>query len=193
MISRFEEYTEKLSEQELELVPRFLTGLSVHKGAANVINNKSIRQQLQNIGVIVPDTRVRKLINHIRNNQLIKGLVASSKGYYVSNDLNDVISFRNSLLQRALYNIVVAHSFDDFIEELRESGQISDKIPLDDELMELVKSFHKVKYCDGNDINELRSYRDKMTEQARTLMQYATAANNRMKQLEQSQQLAKTG
>jgi hypothetical protein len=102
MINGFEEQTEELSEYELkELLPILLKYLPRKLGKANAITGAAIRKGIEvNRGHVISGARLRKLINHIRKNDLIPCLIASSKGYYVATDNTDVSRFIESLNQR---------------------------------------------------------------------------------------------
>jgi len=102
MINGFEEQTEDLSEYEREeLLPILLKHLPRKIGIENAITGGAINHGLKNnLGIKVSGARLRKLINHIRKNDLIPCLVASSKGYYVATDNADVQRFIESLEQR---------------------------------------------------------------------------------------------
>ena len=102
MINGFETYTANLNEYEKNtLLPIFIKGLSKKVGHKNAVTNKQMVQGLKNLGHNVNDARVRKLINHIRNHNLIPGLIASSKGYFISHNPEEVESYVQSLAQRA--------------------------------------------------------------------------------------------
>ena len=87
-----------LSEYELiTLVPAFLVSFRGKIGPEMAVTNKVIVERLRKKGYKINDVRVRKLINYIRRESLIPGLVASSKGYYVSNDTEELQRYIDSL------------------------------------------------------------------------------------------------
>lgn len=102
-LAGFEEVTEDLNEYELSLVPVFVRGFATKTGKARAITNSSIvtimngkyhgKQKLSG-------PRVRKIINHIRNHNLVQGLIATSNGYYVSMDAEEVRKYISSLAGR---------------------------------------------------------------------------------------------
>lgn len=102
MINGFTKETEPLTDLERRLVQPFCNGLKKHVGANNAVTSKQmivgIRKTMK---VKVNDARVRKIINHIRMNGLVKNLVASSKGYYVENNIHNLKQYIISLEQRA--------------------------------------------------------------------------------------------
>ena len=87
MIKGFENETAPLSDYEQSLLPLFIQGFTTKLGKKNAITNKQICSRMKAIGHDVNDTRIRKIINHIRNNNLVSVLLASSKGYWVSKDI----------------------------------------------------------------------------------------------------------
>lgn len=102
MINGFEEETKPLSEDEMNLVPIFVKGLSGKIGKANAITNSEIKRNLEAKGVKVGDpARIRKIINYIRIHGLVKNIIASSNGYWVETDPEEIAKYKASLLQRA--------------------------------------------------------------------------------------------
>jgi len=103
MIKDFEGYTEELSDDELKLVPAFCAGLKSKIGKENAITNKAIQkafQENEKWNLKIPDARVRKIINYIRVNGLGKGLCASSNGYYVAKNQEELEGYLEGLKQR---------------------------------------------------------------------------------------------
>ncbi len=102
MINGFEEETKPLTEEEEKLVPLFVDGLKTKIGKENAITNAEIKRRLGDKGIEVGDpARIRKIINHIRLNKLVKNVIASSVGYWVENDPEKIEAYKTSLLQRA--------------------------------------------------------------------------------------------
>lgn len=100
MIEGFEKYTYELTDQEKEILPGMVEGLKRKIGSNNAITNKSICDAYKKIGKKIDPPRVRKLIHYIRINGLVPRLVASSKGYYVANNKEDLNRYITSLEQR---------------------------------------------------------------------------------------------
>ncbi len=98
---RFEPETTKLTEYELKLVPIVVNILKSRLGRENAITNKNLVNRMSKLGFssITPE-RMRKLINHIRIYDLLDCLVASSKGYYISNDEKEISDYIDSLRGR---------------------------------------------------------------------------------------------
>lgn len=101
MINGFEEYTAPLSEYEKDtLLPVLVEILSHRVGADRAITNKTLVKHFRANGLKLSDARTRKLINHIRINNLVPRLVASRKGYYVTKSQDELEAFIMSLRGR---------------------------------------------------------------------------------------------
>lgn len=99
MITGFEELTEPLSDQEREVfLPPIIRGLRVKVGKAMAVTNKDIVRGLAiNLDIKISEARVRKMINHIRNNDIIPCLIATSKGYYIAESPEEMDEYIQSL------------------------------------------------------------------------------------------------
>lgn len=102
MLSGFEDYTEPLTDYERDaLLPRLVHYLSLCNGRRNAVKNGQIVKHLGYYGCQkVSEARVRKLINYIRIHALVPCLVASSCGYYVTDDPAELDKFISSLSGR---------------------------------------------------------------------------------------------
>ncbi len=98
---QFEPETTKLTEYELKLVPIVVNILKSRLGRENAITNNNLVNRMSKLGFssMTPE-RMRKLINHIRLYDLLDCLVASSKGYYISNDEKEISDYIGSLRGR---------------------------------------------------------------------------------------------
>ena len=97
----FEPETTKLTEYELKVVPIVVNILKSRLGRENAITNNNLVNRMSKLGFssMTPE-RMRKLINHIRLYDLLDCLVASSKGYYISNDEKEISDYIGSLRGR---------------------------------------------------------------------------------------------
>ena len=87
--------------EESTVLPKVVRILQRAKGKRNAISNTAIRNILREYHKIsIVDTRVRKIINFIRLNHYLNYLLATSTGYYISNDYNEIESYILSLKQR---------------------------------------------------------------------------------------------
>lgn len=101
MLNGFEKQTEPLTDYEREvLLPIVIQGLKIRVGESRAITNRKMTTNLTNKGYKVSDGRVRKLINHIRNNALVERLVATSKGYFVATDAKTLHDYIGTLKGR---------------------------------------------------------------------------------------------
>lgn len=102
MIQGFTEQTEPLTEYEVQtLLPQLVRGLRTKIGKSMSVTNKAIIDGMKrNLGLSISDARVRKLINHIRNNDLVPCLIATSQGYYIAESEQELKDYEDSLLGR---------------------------------------------------------------------------------------------
>ena len=103
MIKGFEEYTEPLNDYEqTTLLPVIVKGLSTKTNKDKAITNGKMVKALRDAGYTgLSEPRIRKIINHIRVNGLIKNLVASNKGYWIEENINARKEYVLSIKQRA--------------------------------------------------------------------------------------------
>lgn len=114
MISGFEDETRPLDDFEKKLLPSFIKGLEKHIGRSNPVTSKQmISGILATKKVEIGGARVRKIINHIRINGLVPRLMATSIGYYIEYDDNELIKYIRSLNQRAKAIQAVADALRD--------------------------------------------------------------------------------
>ena len=84
MIKGFDQETQPLNDYEMGvLLPLLVRGLRTKIGRENAVTNKHIVNTLKG-SYKLNDARVRKIINHIRTNDLIPGLIATSEGYFIA-------------------------------------------------------------------------------------------------------------
>lgn len=91
MIKGFEKQTAPLNDYERDtLLPVIRSGLSTKIGAAKVISSTTIIRKMRDAGYKLTDARLRKIISHIRTNNLIYGLVSTGKGYFVATKASEI-------------------------------------------------------------------------------------------------------
>ena len=101
MITNFEDRTKELNEYELDtLLPIVVKGLNTKQGKDKAITNSAICKALKAMGYKISDVRLRKIIHYIRANNIIPLLLATSRGYYVSNDSIEISDYIKSLDER---------------------------------------------------------------------------------------------
>lgn len=96
----FEEETHELTPGELLMIPAMMRGLKTKIGKKNSVKSHEMIKGMKEFGYILTGARVRKLVHHIRVNELIKNLVATSKGYYIENNPELLADYVESLDQR---------------------------------------------------------------------------------------------
>jgi hypothetical protein len=123
MINNFEDYTHELSDYELKtLVPIIVKGLLTKVGKENAITNNQIVPKLKGKGYKVSSSRIRKIVHYIRVAGLIPCLIATSKGYYISNDKEEIKEYIDSLHQRADSITFVAYALQGNLDNLNRLG-----------------------------------------------------------------------
>jgi len=91
MLKGFEEQTHALNEYETNtLLPLMVEGFKNKVGKENAVTNKHICTSLKQMGYKVDAPRVRKIVSYIRINHLVPLLIATSKGYWISNDKQEI-------------------------------------------------------------------------------------------------------
>jgi len=119
MIEGFENETSDLTEHELSLLPTFVAGFANKKGKQNAVTNKEIVERLANRSIKIGEVRVRKIINHIRNRGIIDGLVATSSGYYISEDPEEIQKYILSLESREHAIRIIKEGFEAYLRRLK--------------------------------------------------------------------------
>ena len=101
MITTFATQTKPLTEYEKDtLLPIMVKCLSKHIGKDKVITNAEMCAKMAIYGYKIGETRVRKIINHIRNNGLVECLIATGKGYYVTESIQEMETYIESVKNR---------------------------------------------------------------------------------------------
>ena len=101
MIKGFSNETSPLNDYELRvLLPVILAGMKDKQGKRNAVTNGYIIGRLKQQGYRIDAPRLRKVINHIRTNDLIPGLIATSEGYFLAEDEQELMDYEDSLRGR---------------------------------------------------------------------------------------------
>lgn len=105
MIKNFEEYTQDLSAEEMELVPFFIRAFSNYDKSKpiksdDIINRFNANPAKWGATFKLTGPRLRKICNYIRTTGQLP-LIATSSGYYVSYDPTEIQQQIKSLEQRA--------------------------------------------------------------------------------------------
>lgn len=118
-ILNFEEYTHDLSDYELSLVPKFVNSFKSKVGKENACTSKTIEEKMTAAGHKVSGPRIRKIVNYIRNMGLVDGLVATSSGYYITTDHQDIKDYIESLEGREGAIRVVREGMEAYLRRLK--------------------------------------------------------------------------
>jgi hypothetical protein len=111
MINGFTNETKPLSEYERDtLTPIIVRGLSMKIGKERAIKNSEICAKMRLQGYRIDNARLRKVINHIRVNALLPGVIATSEGYYIATTKEEMADYIASLESResAIQEVSVA-------------------------------------------------------------------------------------
>lgn len=101
MIKGFSNETSPLNDYELRvLLPVILAGLKDKQGKRNAVTNGYIIGRLKQQGYRIDAARLRMVIHHIRTNDLIPGLIATSEGYFLAEDEQELMDYEDSLRGR---------------------------------------------------------------------------------------------
>ena|SRR5277367_2772065 len=120
MLKGFEDITFELDEYEKALLlPVIVLKIKNNIGIEKAVTNKKMLEYLKGRGFEkVTDARIRKIISYIRINQIVPGLMAYSKGYYVTTDPNEIVGYIHSLRGRINAIWAIEQSFIDYLETL---------------------------------------------------------------------------
>ena len=101
MIINFEEITFELTDIEVETtLPKVVEILSSATNLQRAITNEKIIFLLKQQDIKCSSPRIRKIIHEIRIHHLVPHLIATSKGYYITSDIEEVRKYIVSLQQR---------------------------------------------------------------------------------------------
>ena len=97
--SRIEERPLNIYEYSV-LLPILVNALKTKNGKENAVTSTQIVTALRGHNMKINERNVCRIVNHIRMNDLINGLMASNVGYYISNSEEELMDYENSLLIR---------------------------------------------------------------------------------------------
>lgn len=112
MVTGFEHITIELNQEEIVIAHKIASAFSFRKGKEKAITNAQIVKAMQAKSYKVNDTRIRKIIQYIRVNYLVKNLVASNKGYYVETNEKEIAKYKQSLRERIQSMEITLRSFN---------------------------------------------------------------------------------
>lgn len=101
MIQNFEHHTAELTATELKFIPMMVDRFKNKRGIKNIVTAETMAAKMdQAFGVKIQGSRIRKMIQHIRFNNLVPGLIATSKGYYTAETVGEIKQWIESLKAR---------------------------------------------------------------------------------------------
>lgn len=111
MIEGFDLHTAPLSDYEKQMAIVIANGLKNKVGKEMAVTSSHIIDKMKGAGWEISGSRLRKIINYIRINGMVRNLVSNSKGYYRTLKQKEVDKYVISLHQRAEAIRAVADSF----------------------------------------------------------------------------------
>lgn len=91
MIPGHEKQTHELTEYELTMIlPKVVKRMKEKIGKENAVTNSRIVKVFKEYGFKTNEPRMRKIIQHIRINGLINGLVSHGRGYFVARTKEEI-------------------------------------------------------------------------------------------------------
>jgi hypothetical protein len=101
MIKNFEEFTIELTPTEYRLIPMMVDRFNNKRGIIHIVTAETMIAKINEaFGIKLKDTRIRKIIQYIRVNNLVPGLIATSKGYYTAETTAEINEWIESLKAR---------------------------------------------------------------------------------------------
>lgn len=137
MIESHPVLTDKISDDEKKLIPLLISLLAQHVGKQQAITsfalmdllNRYIRQQAPGEygqRFKVAGARLRKMINHIRVNNMLRGLCGHESGYFRAETTDELRMAINSLEARASAIQAVADALKNDLDNIENPLQIPD-------------------------------------------------------------------
>lgn len=116
----FEQYTGELTDYEREkLLPAVVSGMETKIGAGNAISSSEAIRKMKVAGYKIDAPRFRKILHVIRVSGLIKGIVGTSKGYYIANNPKEYGSYIKSITERCEHMISLRDALTNQYEEFK--------------------------------------------------------------------------
>ena len=101
MIVGFEDFTVEITPEEQNVVNIIIKRFQTKVGKTNIVTADKIAIGLKaHFGIEFKESRIRKMIQYIRLNNLVSGLVATSKGYFVAQSPDEIMDWIDSLKSR---------------------------------------------------------------------------------------------
>ena len=119
MITGFEEYTKDLDQYEMKvLLPAMVNGMKTKLGERNAISATDAIKKMKEAGMKISGPRFRKIMHVIRVSGMVKGIVGTSKGYFIANTYDEWTKYLNSINERLTHikslRDAITDQYDDF-------------------------------------------------------------------------------
>lgn len=120
MITNFEKITTDLTNEDLVLLPHLIQGFKLHSPSNPIKANdivQSFNKYIEREGIKarkITEARLRKFVNHIRSRGLLP-LVATSSGYYTTNNEKEISHQIKSLRERARSILTAAEGLEYYL------------------------------------------------------------------------------
>lgn len=101
MINGFEKETASLNEYERNTLLPIIASWLRKTSISRPIVNRVATQWLRDRGYECTEARFRKVVSTIRLENIVSNVIATSKGYYVSDDAGEIADYITSLRERA--------------------------------------------------------------------------------------------
>lgn len=124
MINGFEQTTCELSELEKQMIHVFISRFKKRPGRQNAVTNGQIRDGIKtHLGVELDAARIRKIVQYIRINNMLPGLIATSTGYFYTTSITEIREWVESMRQRERALAESRESMERAIEFLKMKGE----------------------------------------------------------------------
>jgi predicted RNA-binding protein associated with RNAse of E/G family len=101
MIRGFEEFTAELNDYErITLLPAIYHGMITKLGKENAISAAEAIKAMKHHGYKITAPRFRKIMHVIRTSGMIKGILGTSKGYFIARTNDEYLDYLVSINQR---------------------------------------------------------------------------------------------
>ena len=100
MIENFEEFTPNVSKDDMEAIDLLRTFLINRVGKSKGITNSQLRILLRQQDHIVNGAKLRRYIQYIRANKMIPMLCAGKKGYYIAENEEQWLKYKEAFASR---------------------------------------------------------------------------------------------
>lgn len=119
MVENFEEYTKPMSEDDFKLMEVVKRGLLPRRKINPILSKEimaAVNPRLAEYGVKskLSEARLRKIVNHLRVHSLLC-VMGNTKGYYVSDDPEEIASNIRSLHDRSRGIMAAAKGLEVFL------------------------------------------------------------------------------